>query len=68
MWNLNSQIKKKYVVDSVAVSLKLEMKVSLPGCHTRSREYQAKLGYDSFFTVPSYSYSCGLRALIAAVN
>ena len=55
-------------VVSVAVSLKLEMKVSLPGCHTRSREYQAKLGCDSFFIVPSYSYSCGLRALIEAVN
>ena len=50
------------------VSLKLEMKVSLPSCYTRSWKDQANIGLRFFLIVPSYSYSCGLRALIEAVN
>ena len=34
----------RHVNDTVMVSLKLEMKVSLPSCYMRSRKHQASIG------------------------
>ena len=53
----------------VVVSLKLEMKISLPGCYTRSRKIPSQYRFTILsLIVPAYSYSCGLRALIEAMR
>ena len=57
------------VEETVMVSLKLEMKVSLPPelLHAQSRR-SSQYRFTVPLIVPSYSYSCGLRALTEAVN